>query len=309
MKNLHLFYKFACYVLFFLLSSVYLNAAGETAHNFLKIGIGARQVAMGGASAALNKDITAMTWNPAGLAFIDRKEVLAQHIMWFEGISYEYAGFGANLGEFGAIGLSGSYLSSGQIEKRNELGATTGDSYAGTGIIAQAGYAKYLSGIALGVTAKYISEQIDGVSSIPALAADFGLILYKKDSGYSIGMAYQNLGAKAKFISEENSLPQNFKLGFGYTPNRTISAGIDANFPNDNKFNIGAGFEYNIFLTQDFSMPVRIGYKTANDFDAMSGLSAGVGFNLSGDMLDFAWVPYGDFGSTYRLSLKFKFGE
>ena len=50
---------------------------GTTAANFLKIGIGARGVAMEGAFTTLANDGTALYWNPAGLAQIDETEILA----------------------------------------------------------------------------------------------------------------------------------------------------------------------------------------------------------------------------------------
>ena len=41
--------------------------AGTTGFNFLKIGIGARSAALGGAYTAVSGDIEASAWNPAGL--------------------------------------------------------------------------------------------------------------------------------------------------------------------------------------------------------------------------------------------------
>ena len=45
-----------------------LTKTGTTAAPFLKIGIGPRAIGMGGASTATADDITAIYWNPGGLA-------------------------------------------------------------------------------------------------------------------------------------------------------------------------------------------------------------------------------------------------
>ena len=41
--------------------------AGTTGFNFLKIGVGTRAAALGGAYAAVSGNIEASAWNPAGL--------------------------------------------------------------------------------------------------------------------------------------------------------------------------------------------------------------------------------------------------
>ncbi len=51
-----------------------LSKSGTTAAQFLKIGVGARAIGMGGAFAATADDITAMYWNPAGLARVYGRE-------------------------------------------------------------------------------------------------------------------------------------------------------------------------------------------------------------------------------------------
>ena len=57
-------------ILFSLLMSVLpfsqtVSKTGTTAAQFLKIGIGARALAMGGAYSAVSDDATALYWNPA----------------------------------------------------------------------------------------------------------------------------------------------------------------------------------------------------------------------------------------------------
>ena len=52
-----------------------LSGVGTRAAEFLTIPVGPRAVAMGGAFAAAADDITSIYWNPAGLGFLNEREV------------------------------------------------------------------------------------------------------------------------------------------------------------------------------------------------------------------------------------------
>lgn len=69
--------------------------AGE----FLKIGVGARALAMGGAFVAVADDASAAYWNPAGLAGLSRSELLFMHSEHFGSqANHDYFGFVQPLG-------------------------------------------------------------------------------------------------------------------------------------------------------------------------------------------------------------------
>ena len=56
-------------------SALFSAGVGTTAGQFLRVGLGARAVGLGGAFSALADDVTAIYWNPAGLAQIENREV------------------------------------------------------------------------------------------------------------------------------------------------------------------------------------------------------------------------------------------
>ena len=82
------------------------HKAGSTAAQFLKIGAGARSIAMGGAYAAIADDILSIYWNPAGLARIGGNgEATFNHAEWLADTQYDFAAFSLNAGNFGSLGL------------------------------------------------------------------------------------------------------------------------------------------------------------------------------------------------------------
>ena len=82
-------------------------SAGKYAAEFLKIGVGARPLAMGGAFVALADDGTAFYWNPAGLSNVQRIELNFEHAPMFGGIAqYNAASLGLRIARNTALGVS-----------------------------------------------------------------------------------------------------------------------------------------------------------------------------------------------------------
>src|SRR5437773_12369931 len=63
---------------------------------FLKIGVGARAAAMGGAFVGVADDATALFWNAAGIARIDsdKSELSLNHASWPAELSFDRVGYG-----------------------------------------------------------------------------------------------------------------------------------------------------------------------------------------------------------------------
>src|SRR5437773_4331058 len=63
---------------------------GTSSGTFLRIGVGARAEAMGETFVAVANDPSAIYWNPAGLASLQRNEASESHVDWPADIHYDH---------------------------------------------------------------------------------------------------------------------------------------------------------------------------------------------------------------------------
>ena len=111
---------------FFLSANICL--AGEYANDFLRIGVGARPLAMGGAYVALANDASAFYWNPAGLTQADRVSIHFDHVPMFGGIAqYNAANVTIGFNNQFAVGLSWVRLGVDDIPRYSPLQGTRFD--------------------------------------------------------------------------------------------------------------------------------------------------------------------------------------
>ncbi|MBD3289658.1 hypothetical protein GF337_12705, partial [candidate division KSB1 bacterium] len=79
-------------IIVFILISLFLpmhaSAQYSTGANFLKIGIGPRQMGMGGAFTGVGDDLYTIYWNPAGLGNVRNWEVSAMYNKYFADMYY-----------------------------------------------------------------------------------------------------------------------------------------------------------------------------------------------------------------------------
>ncbi len=196
-----MFKKILYIILCLLLSTTLLFAGndntGTSAANFLKIGVGSRGTGMGGAFVAHVNDISALYWNPAGIANINSLEVGMSHVNWILDIDHNFLGVVVPLERIGVIGVSFTTLSMGDMEK------TTPDNPNGTGAYFSANdlsigvsYARQLTDrFSVGVTAKFIHESIS-FSSASTFAIDAGTQFDTGFHGLRFGVSITNFGGK-----------------------------------------------------------------------------------------------------------------
>ena len=73
---------------------------------YLKLGVGARALGLGGAFTAVADDVTAIFWNPAGIANLDRPEFSAMHANMTIDRDYDFVGYSTPIDKKSAWGVA-----------------------------------------------------------------------------------------------------------------------------------------------------------------------------------------------------------
>ncbi len=310
---------------------------------FLKIGVG-RCAGMGDAFVAIADDASAAYWNPAGLALIQSRQAVFNHVDWLADINHEFIALvmPTTAGSFGAAVTA---VDLGQFEQTtiNEPQGT-GVTFRGSDICIGVSYARqFTDKLAFGVTAKVLSEQIWSVGATGA-AFDFGLLYNTGWRNLRLGMAVANFGPDmhysgdllnfthdpadwdwpwtrepipGTYLTESCALPVVFRFGLAYDFLRNdhsyLTAAADLNHFNDvnEKVNFGIEYYYNpLYLRTGYVLNTDFGY--AGDIGWSSGLSAGAGFRVRplsrfGISLDYDYRNVGLLGVSHRLTLSFDF--
>lgn len=284
----------------------------ETA-SFLKVGIGARALGMGGAHTAVADDVNAVGWNPAGLAGLTQRQLGVTHAELIGGARYENIGF-AQPSRHGTFGASGSHLSYGSLEGRDGQGRATGGFTAADSAVALS-YARSAAGLQLGGSLKLIQSRIAAASG-EAVAVDLGARRQLAAFGPGVpmlGLAVQNAGSGMRLGDQTAQLPLTLAAGAGYRlPFGLLIAADFKHRPHSREKNeLSVGTEYALLA----GFAVRGGYVTnrsaetgaAGTTSPLAGVAAGFGVRLYGYNLDYSMTPMGELGSVQRFSLTARF--
>jgi len=280
---------------------------GTRSAQFLKMGVGARAMGMGSAFVGLANDATAIYWNPAGLAYMDKIQVSFAHLWWFQDISYEYF-LHSQPTKYGTFGWGLGYLHMDPMQGRDVEGELTSQFKSSDMAFSIAFGRRVRKNISVGGSVKYINEKIEDESA-SAFAFDFGWLYRTQIKNLFLGGSFQNWGSSMKFVRELNKLPSSAKIGLCYTTflaKHPANLAMDLCVPSDNRIGLHFGTEY----IYNHMLMGRLGYRTETDLGFASGLSFGVGFlyaQIHTYRIDYAFVPQGVLGNTHTISLTVTF--
>jgi hypothetical protein len=175
---------------------------GGTAGEFLLLGAGARGAALGGAFAALTSDVTALYYNPAGLAQMARPQAMVSTYSYVANTRYSWVGIGLPMsGGARAVGLSvGTFGFSDQPVYTLEDPDGTGETYSVAETFIGFSYSQNFSDrFSAGFTAKMISDHL-GSTSATGFAVDFGTNFHAMVGERPIRAAFviDNLGSNLR---------------------------------------------------------------------------------------------------------------
>lgn len=281
---------------------------GQTAADFLHIGLGARAAGMGGAFTAVSEGAQSAYWNPASLASGSSTEIALGHFAWFQDITVEQGAFAHNFGERSSLAGSIGFLNYGTIDGRDGSGVATGDIsvYDWYGAVSYA--FAVTPQLSLGATGKYINQKLDDLSA-STFAADIG-VRYQFEH-VTLAVVGANLGPDMDFEGVKEHLPSSVRVGVAADfMDRRLLAAVEV----DRRIHGGTvlrnGLEYG-FRNQYF---VRAGYNFYPGQDDRSfgaGPSFGVGLRLEQFDLDYAYTLQDSYASDdlHRFSVVLKLGN
>ena len=170
--------------------------AGTSAANFLKIGVGSRGMALGGAFTANVQDPSALHWNPAGIAHAKDIQVLLSQYNWIADMKHSYFGLVIPVGSIGNLGISLNNLDMGEMKKTTEFEQDSKVVFRASDIALGLGFGKQISDrFSVGLHGKIIRETIS-FSNATAFGIDVGSQYETDFSGLTIGLAITNFGTK-----------------------------------------------------------------------------------------------------------------
>jgi len=292
---------------FLLFTSSYAGGPGTAAGAFLKIGVGAKSVAMGEASTAVANDASAIYWNPAAVSKLSQKEISLMHNVWLAGINHDFLGYVHPFSRFN-FGIAVILLTMEPIPLTTmETTWLTTENFTANSNAVLLNFSRKEKYFLWGLNLKFVQEKIYNYSA-SAYAVDLGALYYWQKFGLDLGLSVRNVGTQMKFIEESDPLPLEVRLGAShYLLKKKLMIGFDISQPIDNKTGLHLGLQYQLV---NFLL-LRLGYKYkfgGNDIEG-TGLSAGIGVNWKMLSFDYAFVPFGTLGDTHRISMSFRFGK
>ncbi len=269
---------------------------------WLRYGVGARAMAMGSAQTAIVRDATAMYWNTAGLANLCRFEA---SLMYTAGMkaerNYNYVAAAMRADRIGTFGISWLNAGTAGLKGYNGSQQPTGDFDVSDNSF-MLGYGVNLgSGLALGVGAKYLQEDL---ADNTGYGIDAGL-MFKPYDELMFGANIRDIAGK----HGDDDVPYEARVGAGLLPWKHITMSFDLIKVQDLEVTSGAGAAYDFDVTDKTSAYVAAGF---NDlFTQERGFTAGLGFSFTNFAVQYAYVTERQnfLNENHRLSVNFYFKD
>jgi hypothetical protein len=307
----------------------------QVGFRFLENPVSADVIGRGTVGVAVPIGSNGVFWNPALVGLISTTlDASLHHTQGIADIDYNAASVGVRLGDVGVVGLSLLAMDYGTF--RGTRVANNADGYIETGTFSPSAYAvgiafsqRISERFSYGVHVKYVSQDLGDAwvartgASIddPALEAatrryerqdfamDVGAFYDFRYNGIRFGAALQNISREIRY--EYRAFPMPFAVTFGATvepllffldadDEQVLILSFESRHPRDFREKVKIGGEFQLMKMVTF----RAGYMANYD---ERGFTAGAGFRTPiGEVplrLDYAYQPFGIFGSVHHLTL------
>ncbi len=304
------------------------SRTGTTGFQFLKIGPDARSAGMGESYISTVDDVSALFWNPAGMANVDTFDwhIAGGHNQYFSNITLQHLGIVRALGSDTYIGLGMLYLNTGDMPVTTEfLPFGNGQSFRATDMAVGLSLARKLTDqFQFGITSKYIYEGIAGINT-HGLVFDFGF-------QYDVGLANTHFAVGVNNFGfnttpsgsiekvdlsgtitasdfEPVAIPSVFRLGFSWDPVLTAknrwTLALQLNHPTDNNETLSFGTEY----FWNHLLYLRAGYIFGADESGLPSFGFGIDLKRSYGNLkfDYGYLHKNRLGMSHRIGMGIAF--
>jgi hypothetical protein len=279
----------------------YAKEDGGQAGAFLDFAASARSLGMGRAHLAVTDDAGAVYWNPAGLARIDRQDVVSMYSFLQEDTGFGYASFAQPTVGAGTLGIGLVSLRSGGFERRDASGSQNGSfDVSEMGLLLGHGIA-LTERLAFGSTLKIVRQSVDNFAGT-GYGLDLGL-MSRLSPRLQAGFALRNLIAPSvKLRNHADDYPRDIRAGLKFTPNKKLLLASDLIQTQDRSLKLNLGGEYSI----NQLLVLRAGLNETE-------MSAGLGFRLQDFGIDYAFGYHDavsgvtDLGASHRFGFHFNF--
>lgn len=284
---------------------LFAQSAGNSGLSFLKIGFGARNLAMSDLGVVGPVDVTAYNYNPALLSKMQSSQIFIGHNAWIQDVSSQM--LGASFEMFGlpfAFGMNTTNIS--DIEVRTRPGDVESKFSAHYFFSSLSTGFNVYDKLSFGFTLKYLYENLYS-DEAGGFGYDFGLHYSDIVPRLNFGLSLRNLGSIDKLRSEPTKLPTDLRAGFSYLlhsdeieSDLTLLAGYQKyTETSDTHIHLGAELFYKQLVA------LRMGYMTGYE---AKGFTVGLGILWNDINFDYAFIPYEyDLGSSHTISLGYSF--
>lgn len=306
------------------------DRAGSAGAGYLLVNPWARSSGLAGAHMANARGVESSFLNTAGLAFIDKTELMFTQTLYLQGagININAVGFAQRINESSVLGLSVNNWNFGDLPRNTtELPEGDGTTFSPSVLTIAASYARAFSNsIYGGITFRLISESTAEVRSTN-IAFDAGIkYVTGEQDQVKIGIALKNVGPEMTYkgdglafqgvdpnIGVMNTV--EYRAAKSELPSLvSIGASYDFNISENHRLTPGATFIANSFTKDNFLggleyafkelFALRAGYhyesgitKDAERTTALTGLHAGASVH----------IPLGKSGSDLSIDYGYKF--
>ncbi|MBN2407662.1 MAG: OmpA family protein [Elusimicrobia bacterium] len=251
----------------------------------------------------------ASLFNPASPGFIRSREIKAHYGVMLSEMRYSSLAYLEPKTGIGTASLIAQYYTTDDMQEIKE--GVLGDEFGNTDVFVSLGLGYPVTeGISLGANIKGFQSSLAGYTA-QGFGGDLGVMTLPLKNA-TFGLAVQNLSSPVKYRDESETLPMALAGGLSYTlslgsENVDFIFALGGRYMDFDEWETGVGVEH-IAMDQ---FALRVGYQYVNnarELKPLADITAGIGFNISGILIDYSWVPMGEMGYTHRMGLGCRFG-